>query len=166
MIILIELIWLIKELARSVKQFSLMQLWSCLWLNVTYSYLKRERNMISLLRIIVSIINFTNSLRWKNTFCYVTTCKKHRSIYQERSFRLISFFVAARRITTSSSRVCRLLLASYDSQSSMIIILRYLSLKLIFVHKKRFEQKDLSKKQNDRSRRVTSSTRRRVVVDS
>ncbi len=57
-------------------------------------------------------------------YCYVTTCKKHRFIYRERSFRFISSFVAARRITTSSSRVCRLLLASYDSQSSMIIILR------------------------------------------
>ncbi len=33
-----------------------------------------------------------------STLCYVTTCKKHRSIYRERSFRLISFFVAVRRI--------------------------------------------------------------------
>ncbi len=32
--------------------------------------------------------------------------------------------------------------------------------------KKRFEQKDLSRKWNDRLRRVTSLTRRRVVVDS
>jgi hypothetical protein len=56
--------------------------------------------------------------------CYVTTCKKHESIYREKAFRLISFFVAARDMTTSSSRACRLLLTSYNSQSSMIIILR------------------------------------------
>jgi hypothetical protein len=99
-------------------------------------------------------------------FCYVTTCKKHRSIYRERSFRLISSSVAARRITTSSSCACRLLLASYDSQSSMIIILRLLFFEFIFVHKKRFESKDLSKMRSDRSRRVTSSTRRRVIIDS
>ncbi len=44
-----------------------MRLRSCQWLNVTYSYSRRKRNMIFFLRITVSIISSTNSLRWKNT---------------------------------------------------------------------------------------------------
>jgi hypothetical protein len=36
-----------------------------------------------------------------------------------------SFVVVARVMTTNSSRVCRLLLASYNSQNSMIITLRF-----------------------------------------
>jgi hypothetical protein len=67
MIMLVELIRFIKKLVRFVELFCSMRLMSCQWLNVTYSYLRRKRNMISLLRIIVSIISSTNSLKWKNT---------------------------------------------------------------------------------------------------
>jgi hypothetical protein len=71
MIIFVELTRLIEELARFVELFDLMWLWSCQWLNKTYSYSKRERNMIFFLRIIVSIINSRNLLKWKNTFLLI-----------------------------------------------------------------------------------------------
>jgi hypothetical protein len=80
--------------------------------------------------------------------------------------KLISSSVVSRVMTTSSSRAWRLLLASYDSQSSMTRVLR---LSLFRIHSRTWEEiraKDLSKKRSDRSRRVTSSTRRRVAVDS
>ncbi len=66
MIMFVELIRLIKELARFVELFNSIRLRSCQWLNVTYSYSRRKRNMIFLLKTIVSIINSTNSLKWKN----------------------------------------------------------------------------------------------------
>ncbi len=46
MIMLVEMIRLINKFARFVELFSSMRLWSCQWLNVTYSYSRRERNMI------------------------------------------------------------------------------------------------------------------------
>ncbi len=58
--------WL-KNFARSVELFSSMRLRSCQWLNVTYSFSRRKRNMILFLRTIVSIVSSTNSLKWKNT---------------------------------------------------------------------------------------------------
>jgi hypothetical protein len=67
----VELIRLIKEFARFVELSSTMRLRSCQWLNVTCSCSKRERNMILFLRIIVSIISSTNSLRWKNIFLLI-----------------------------------------------------------------------------------------------
>ncbi len=59
---------------------------------------------------------------------------------------LISFFVASRVITANSSRVCYLLLESYDSQNSMIKILRFFLFQIHFrtreeIRAKRFEQK-------------------------
>jgi hypothetical protein len=111
-------------------------------------------------RLVMQTFNDQN----KN-LCYVIICKK-RSLSSKNMFdKLISFFVASRVMTTSSSRAWRLLFALYDSQSSMTRILR---LFLFRIHSRTWEEiraKDLNKKRSDRSRRVTCSTRRRVTVE-
>jgi hypothetical protein len=62
----------------------------------------------------------------KNFICYVIICKKRLFQVKNMFNELISSSVASRVMTTSSSRVWRLLFASYDSQNSMIITLRFL----------------------------------------
>ncbi len=78
----------------------------------------------------------------KKLIC-VTLLYARNVLLQARNMskKLISFFVVSRVMTTSSSRVWRLLLVSYDSQNSTIKILRFCFFEFIFIHKKKFEQK-------------------------
>jgi hypothetical protein len=82
---------------------------------------------------------------WRRT---VTSSYARNVFFQVRNMfnKLISSFVVSRVMTTSSSRVCRLLFASYDSQNSMIITLRFSLFRIHFrteeeIRAKRFEQK-------------------------
>jgi hypothetical protein len=81
-------------------------------------------------------------------FIIVTSLYARNVLLQIRNMfnELISFSVASRVMTTCSSRVYRLLLASFDSQSSMIITLRFSFFRIHFcteeeIRTERFEQK-------------------------
>jgi hypothetical protein len=76
--------------------------------------------------------SFENERRKKKST--ITSSYARNVFLQARNMfkKLISFFVVSRVIMTSSSRVWRLLFASYDSQNSTIRILRFFLFRIHF----------------------------------
>jgi hypothetical protein len=134
-------------------------------LSINDAQIVREWNTFLLHQIIHNQF-FENEKRIKKII--VTSSYAKNVLFQTKNmFKIfISFFVILRVITTSSSFVCCFLLALYDLQNSMIKLLRFSLFEFIFVHKKKFEQRDLSRKRSDWSRRVTFSTCRHVAMNS
>jgi hypothetical protein len=123
----------------------------CLWLNMSLMHSSQHLHRYFHFLLIMT----------------VTSSYARNVLFQVRDMfnKLISFFVASLVMTTSSWRAWRLLLALYDSQSSMTRILRFFLFRIHFRTWEEIRARDLSRKRSDQSKRVTCSTRKRVAVE-
>jgi hypothetical protein len=117
---------------------------------IIYAIEEHETMNIVIQELIESVssklLNVVLAFEFLTNLVCVTSLYARNFLFQARNMfnKLISSFIASRVMTTSSSRAWRLLLASYDSQSSMIKTLHFF-FRIHFrtweeIRAKRFEQ--------------------------
>ncbi len=95
---------LIEDLAEIIEQALLDLKEAMRWLNVTYSYSKREHNMIFFLKIIVSIIKQWIYWIWK-TFLYWISFSSELLVWFFEFFLIVNLLIQSSEMKTSL-RVC------------------------------------------------------------